>query len=79
MEELVKYIVQQLALNVDAVSVTSAENENGITTISVSVAPEDMGWVIGKGGRVEQSIRAIVKTASSHSGKKYMVQIGERV
>lgn len=78
MEELVNYIVKQLATNVDAVKIESIENEDGTITIKVTVAEEDMGRVIGKGGRVAQSIRAIVKTASSHTGKKYLVQIGER-
>lgn len=78
MEELVRYIVQELSTNRDAVKVETIEGENGIVTIKVIVADEDMGRVIGKSGRVAQAIRAIVKTASSHSGKKYFVQIGER-
>lgn len=64
MEELVKYIVENLVSNKDAVKVSSEKTDNE-TVIKVVVAKEDMGKVIGKGGKIAQSIRSIVKTASS--------------
>jgi hypothetical protein len=63
---------------VDAVEVTEQTGEDAVITIKVSVADEDMGKVIGKGGRIATAIRAIVKSASSNSGKRYFVKIGER-
>jgi len=77
MKDIVEYIVKQLVSNVDAVAVTE-ENLDGVITIKVLVADEDMGKVIGKGGRIASAIRAIVKSASSNTGKKYFVKIGER-
>ncbi|MGN1212956.1 MAG: KH domain-containing protein [Christensenellales bacterium] len=77
MEELVKYIVGQLAQNKEQVEVTSKEDEKGIV-ITVKVDSDDMGRVIGKGGKVAQAIRSIVKTASSKTNKKYVVKFEER-
>ena len=78
MKEIVEYIVKQLVANVDAVTVTEQSLEEGAITIQVSVATDDMGKVIGKGGRIASAIRAIIKSASSNTGKKYFVKIGER-
>lgn len=77
MEELVKYIVCQLVQNKEQVEVTSKEDEKGIV-ITVKVDNDDMGRVIGKGGKVAQAIRSIVKTASSKTNKKYVVKFEER-
>ena len=78
MEELVRYIVENLVSNKEAVKITS-ENDNDDVVIKVAVAKEDMGKVIGKGGKIAQSIRAIVKTASNQSQTKarYFVKFEE--
>ena len=78
MEELVRYIVENLVSNKEAVKITS-ENDNDDVVIKVAVAKEDMGKVIGKGGKIAQSIRAIVKTASSQNQTKarYFVKFEE--
>ena len=76
MEEIVKYIVNTLVENKDAVSVVSAETERE-TVVTVKVAKEDMGKVIGKHGKIAESIRAIVKSASSGTGKRYFVKFEE--
>jgi predicted RNA-binding protein YlqC (UPF0109 family) len=78
MKQIVEYIVKQLVSNVEAVEVTEQDNLDEGITIRVTVADEDMGKVIGKGGRIASAIRAIVKSASSNTGKKYFVKIGER-
>jgi len=78
MEELVKYIVDQLVENKEAVSVSSSKAEDSYTTIHVAVAKDDMGRVIGKNGKIAQALRAIVKTASAKSTEKYLVKIDEK-
>ena len=75
MEELVKYIVDQLVENKEAVSVSSSKAEDGYTTIHVAVAKDDMGRVIGKNGKIAQALRA---TASAKSTEKYLVKIDEK-
>ena len=76
MEEIVKYIIDKLVENKEAVVVSSDEKDNNVT-IYVSVAKEDMGKVIGRNGKVAQSIRAIVKTASNGTNKRYFVKFDE--
>ena len=76
MEELVKYIVNALVENKEAIAVSSEETEKE-TVIHVSVAKEDMGKVIGRHGKIAESIRSIIKTASAGTGKRYFVKFEE--
>lgn len=74
MEELVKYIAKSLVDYPDQVETKTVENERSIT-IELRVAPDDMGKVIGKQGRIAKAIRAVVKAGSGRSKKRYMVEI----
>ena len=74
MEELVAYIVKSLVDNKDAVSIKS-ERDGGTINIIVQVADDDIGKVIGKNGRIAQSIRAIVKSVSAKEKIRYNVKI----
>lgn len=74
MEELVKYIATNLVDNPDAVTTTVSETDEEIV-ISLSVAPEDIGKVIGRHGRIAKAIRMVVRAASAKSGKRYTVDI----
>jgi len=65
-KDLVEYMVKALVDNPEQVRVSE-----------VRVAPEDMGKVIGKQGRIARSIRTIVKAACVKSGKKAVVEILE--
>ena len=76
MEEIVKYIVEKLVSNQDAVQISSQENERE-TVITVKVEKEDMGKVIGRHGKIAESIRSIIKTASAGTGKRYFVKFEE--
>lgn len=72
MTELVKYIVTALVDNKDEVSVT----EDG-DVITVKVAKDDMGKIIGKQGRIIKSVRSLVKAASVKQGRNCSVEIDE--
>lgn len=76
MVELVKYIAQSLVDKPEEVKVTQKETDKSII-IELSVAPDDMGKVIGKQGRIAKAIRSVVKAATSRSRKKYIVEIAE--
>ena len=69
MKELVEVIASALVDNPDEVVVTETETENEIV-LKLSVAPADMGKVIGKQGKIAKAIRTVVKAASSKSSKK---------
>lgn len=73
MNEIVLYIVKQLVNNPEEVEVTSEENENEII-ISVKANSDDLGKIIGRNGRVVNSIRTIIKSISK-KGKKHVIKI----
>lgn len=74
MKELIQFIAESLVDNPDEVVVTESETEKG-TVISLKVAEEDMGKVIGKQGRIAKAIRTVVKAAASKDDKKIIVEI----
>jgi predicted RNA-binding protein YlqC (UPF0109 family) len=74
MKELVEVIAKALVENPEAVVVTERDSDR-TTIIELSVAPEDMGKVIGKQGRIAKAIRSVVKAAASRSDKKVVVDI----
>lgn len=74
MEELIKYIVENLVENKDAVKVSSKE-ENNAVILELSVSAEDVGKVIGKNGKVAQALRSILHSASYKDTKKYILKI----
>lgn len=74
MVELVKYIAKALVDNPGEVKVNQREEEDAYV-IELTVAPDDMGKVIGKQGRIAKAIRTVVKAASVKSEKKYIVDI----
>ena len=76
MEELVEYIVKCLVDNKDAVAITTTREGSEINII-VNVAEEDLGKVIGKNGRIAQSIRAIVKSVAAKERIRYNVKINK--
>ena len=74
MKKLVEVIASALVDNPSEVVVTETETEEGIV-LSLTVAPDDMGKVIGKQGRIAKAIRTVVRAAGSKGDKKIMVDI----
>lgn len=75
MVELVELIAKSLVDHPDEVVVTQTESD-GVITIDLQVAADDMGKVIGKQGSIAKSIRIVVKAAASKGDKKVEVKIG---
>lgn len=71
---LVEHLAKSLVDQPDAVKVTQVENGKEIT-IHLVVAPEDMGKVIGKQGRIAKAIRTVVKAAAIKANKKVTLEI----
>ncbi len=76
MKELIEYIADQLVEDKSQVSVTESE-ENGRVRIELKVAKDDMGRVIGKGGRVANSIRVLLRVAAARENKRATLDIVE--
>ncbi len=76
MKELVQYIAKSLVADPDKVEVNEVE-ENGNVRIELKVAKEDMGRIIGKGGRVANSIRVLLRVAAARAGKRVTLDVLE--
>ena len=74
MKELVETLVKALVKNPDAVSVTVVE-KGSLEIYQVHVAPEDMGKVIGRQGRIAKEIRTVVRSYAQRTGTKVSVDI----
>jgi predicted RNA-binding protein YlqC (UPF0109 family) len=74
MKDLVEFIARSLVDNPDDVQVTEAQGDNSII-IELRVAPDDMGKVIGKQGKIAKSIRTLAKATAAKEGKRVVVEI----
>ena len=74
MKQIVEIIAKSLVQNPEQVVVEEKDNAN-ITIYELHVAPDDMGKVIGKQGRIAKAMRTVVKAAATRENKKVTVEI----
>ena len=74
MREMVEYVARALASNPDAVKVTE-EEDGGRTIIRLEVDDKDKGKVIGRDGRVAQSLRSLLRVAAVKAGTRISLEI----
>ena len=74
MKELLTYVARNLVDHPDQVSVSQFD-DNGETVLELRVAPEDMGKVIGRQGRIAKEIRTLIRSVAQRSGKRVSVEI----
>ncbi|MEE8638223.1 MAG: KH domain-containing protein [Candidatus Margulisiibacteriota bacterium] len=74
MKELVEYIVKALVDKPDQVNIKETQGET-VTILEIRTAPEDVGKVIGREGRIANSIRTIAKAAAAKQNKRITVEI----
>ena len=74
MKDLLLYIARNLVDDPDAVSVTEVQGDQELT-LELRVAPDDMGKVIGRQGRIVKEIRILMKAVAQRKGKKVSVEI----
>ena len=74
MKELVEYIAKSLATHPEEVKVTQ-EDEDGHVILRLEVAPDDKGKIIGRQGRVAQSIRVLLRVAAIKRGTRAILEI----
>jgi predicted RNA-binding protein YlqC (UPF0109 family) len=76
MRELVEFLARALVEDPDSVQVEEVE-ENGDLVLEVTVGSDDLGRLIGRGGRVANAIRTVAKAASSRSERRVLVEFIE--
>ena len=73
MKEILKVIIENLVEDKDSVSIEEI-TENGEMKFEVKVADKDMGKVIGKKGKIAQSIRTVMKAVAGKENKKINIE-----
>lgn len=76
MKELLEVIAKGLVADKDAVKITVDEpNEEGLIVYHLHVAPDDMGRVIGKQGRIAKAVRIVMRAGATRVNQKIAVEI----
>jgi hypothetical protein len=75
-KDLVEFLAKQIVDEPDAVRVSERTDDRGLL-VSLTVAPDDMGKVIGKGGRTARAIRSVVRAAGTRQDVHASVEIVE--
>lgn len=75
MQELLLYLARALVDDPDSVKVETFEEDDGTLVLELTVADDDYGQVIGRGGRTAQALRAVVKAAAVKDNRRVLVDI----
>ena len=76
MKELIEYIAKSLVDDPASVIVTEVQGATALI-LELKVAPEDMGRVIGRGGRVANAMRTLLRVVAAKQGKRAALEIIE--
>jgi uncharacterized protein len=74
--EIVEYLARRLVDDPDAVEVEEVERE-GAVVVQLSVAPDDVGKVIGRQGRIARALRTIVRASAARRDERVLLEIVE--
>jgi len=75
MKDLLEFLARGLVEEPDAVLVTEVEEVEGELILEVEVADDDLGRVIGRGGRIANALRSVMKAAATRAEKRVVVEI----
>jgi uncharacterized protein len=73
--ELLEFLARQLVESPDGVTVEQFEEDDGTVVLELSVAEDDYGRVIGRGGRTANALRTVVKAAAVREERRVLVDI----
>jgi uncharacterized protein len=73
--ELLEYLARGLVDEPDRVTVKEVREDDGSVVLELSVAQDDYGNVIGRGGRTASALRTVIKTAAVRDGHRVFVDI----
>jgi uncharacterized protein len=74
MAELLAFLARELVADPDAVRVETEERD-GAVVLHLHVAPDDVGKVIGRGGRIVRALRTVVRAAAVREGRRVLVEV----
>ena len=77
MRDLLVYLARALVDHPDRVKVEEFEEDDGTLVLELSVADDDYGQVIGRGGRTAQALRSVVKAAAVKDNRRVLIDIVE--
>jgi predicted RNA-binding protein YlqC (UPF0109 family) len=75
MADLLEFLVRGLVDDPEAVEIEEFEEDDGTLVLELSVADDDYGKVIGRGGRTANALRVVVKASAAHSNRRVLVDI----
>jgi predicted RNA-binding protein YlqC (UPF0109 family) len=75
MKELLEYLARGLVDRPDQVRVVEVKEDDGSLVLELSVADDDYGNVIGRGGRTAAALRTVIKTAAVKDKRRVFVDI----
>ena len=75
MEELLEYLARALVDEPDEVSVETFEEDDGTVVLELTVADDDVGKVIGRGGRTINSLRSVVKASAVRHERRVLIDV----
>ena len=76
MAELLEWIARRLVDEPDAVRVETEEREDAVV-FHLYVAPDDVGKVIGRQGRLARALRSIVRASGARADRRYLLEIAD--
>ena len=74
MRELLDYLARRLVDEPDAVRVEEVEEDDALV-LRLRVAPDDVGKVIGRQGRIARALRTLVRAGGAHEGRRIVLEI----
>ncbi len=74
MRDLVLWLARELVEDKDAVKVDALERDRS-TVFELTVAPDDLGRVIGRGGRTAKALRTVLEFAARRDGRRAVLDI----
>ena len=75
MEDLVEYLARSLVDKPDEVSVESFDEDDGSTVYELSVADDDVGKIIGRGGRTVNALRCVLRACAAKQGRRLLLDV----
>jgi hypothetical protein len=75
MRDLLEFLARSLVADPEAVVVNEVEEIEGEIVLELEVADDDLGRVIGRGGRVANALRSVMKAAATREEKRVVVDI----